>query len=260
MAMAMASARAVSPSSVRGLDGRYCASASTGAGIALIDAQSRCLDLGSRTSTPVAYALPFTLTAMERWRPLYYLPEESVLALPTGLAGRRAAATLRQLLTDTQHSAPNCASVSVNMLPLIGFGQAIEITMLQLAEAAHLGKPLILGSKSLEEWTSSWFCAQERSPMCYFNLSSGSECAQSSSPPPMTRSQSIMARRRSKLSGRAIGLPGYSQFGTMWIHAQLVHYLFDSMPNEVRHEVCLCAFTVASSHCVPSQWRLHTGF
>ena len=131
---------------------------------------------------------------MSVWRPLQFIPPPAVRPSPEAAIlasqlqvpharpkhqGRPDPPQLPSLhaqaqLTKLQFPSGRCAStpsVPLTSLPLIGFGQAIEYLLHALAQAARSGSALVIGRQSSPEWSSKWFCGDERSLRCYANVS-----------------------------------------------------------------------------------------
>ena len=91
-----------------------------------------------------------------------------------------------------------------------------------------LGAQLQLGAQSSRGWTSPWFCGEERSLTCYFNISSC--CAVVT----LNGRALELPRRRNPLN---IGLAGWNTFGSAWLSAELAHFFFERMTQATRREV-----------------------
>jgi len=189
-----------------------------------------------------------------------YLPAARLLAgPPPARAAQRAnelRGSLRRLhhlagdgcLGGVSHGAPLNSSriYYVEELALIGFGAALEMLLVELVSAHHFGRQLVLGYSSSPEWAPRSFCGEQRSLACYFSFSSccvapavGVACAAE------TLSEADVYRRR-RVRGRSapggarlLGLPGYNEYGSIFVYAQAAAHAFDSLTPHARREVWL---------------------
>ena len=153
---------------MRALDGSSCRAVTPDGVVSAIPSSpdgrvsagpSECVDLG----------IEMTYPGLEN--PLFFLPPASQ---PHPSATRDQSAALRAQLSSQQFP-PRCgraAAYYVHEVPLVGFGSIIEYSMMFLARSTTLGARLQLGAQSSRGWTSPWFCGEERSLTCYFNVSS----------------------------------------------------------------------------------------
>ena len=167
---AFAGKSSIDTAAMRALDGSSCR-AVTPDGV--VGAGSECVDLG----------IEMTYHGLEN--PLFFLPpasqphqsatrEQVHAARAAGVASsfRSAAAAPR----PPAHSTSAAPRRGVHILRArgaqVGFGSIIEYSMMFLARSTTRGAQLQLGAQSSRGWTSPWFCGEERSLTCYFNISS----------------------------------------------------------------------------------------
>lgn len=195
----------------------------------------RCIDLGTITHSD-------ELDAIGAEQPLVFLPDAASRD-KRAPAWTSFSAKLHALLREQQFGGQysGCGVVGapawrsmyfVNTVPLIGFGSIIEYGILYLVRATHLNSQLVLGQASSRGWTSSWFCGNERSLNCYFNLTSC--CGRLTMGEGAAANPVELSRRRNPIS---IGLPRFNAFGSVWVSAQLAHFFFSHLTPRARQEV-----------------------
>ena len=173
---------------------------------------------------------PFSHNWPMVWRP----PAAAVRATRATPAATALAARLQAALRSNQFGASKSGCRHVDELtderwrdhyylhevPMIGFGSVLEYAMMFLARGVHMGSQLVLGPRSSRTWTSEWFCGADRSLRCYFELSSCCGVVT------MRGKELVLPRRRNPLN---LGLPGYNDYGGVWVSAQLAGFLFGTM-------------------------------
>jgi hypothetical protein len=187
-----------------------------------------------------------------------HLPPPETLARPPPARALARAAELRASLHHLNHqSGPACAGGAsggapvnasrlhyVDEFPLIGYGAAVESLLVNLVEAHHFSRQLVLGPASTPEWAPASFCGTQRSLACYFAFSS---CCVSPVPgsrgPPDTLPPHEVWRRRSG-AGRAspgdaklLGSPGWNEYGSIFVYAQAAAHIFGSLAPGARQAV-----------------------
>ncbi|KAL1526327.1 hypothetical protein AB1Y20_015041 [Prymnesium parvum] len=215
-----------------------------------------CVDLGAgEDSSP--------------WHPMAFLPSRE--SQPSVRAEARAS-ELRSLLRDAQFSSRLCSLptphiLPVSVFPLIGFGQTLEFLNLAVSQAASMGRMLVLGRYSSFAWTSAWYCGDERSLRCYFNLSlccadstfdshiergaeriklKGLQRMENGKQPDLRGGDRAVrkgalgiTRKGGALPGnhRAIRMASFDMYGSLWLTGQVSQFVFSTMWPAVRREV-----------------------
>jgi hypothetical protein len=187
-----------------------------------------------------------------------HLPAVETLARPPPPRALARAAQLRASLRQLNHlPGAGCAGGAsggapvnasrlhyVDELPLIGFGAAAEHLLVNLIEAHHFQRQLIVSPASAPEWAPAQFCGSQRSLACYFAVSS---CCVSPAPgsrdlPDTLPPHEIQRRRsgagRSRSGGaRQLGSPGWNEYGSIFLYAQAAAHVFGSLSPGARQAV-----------------------
>ncbi|KAL1523942.1 hypothetical protein AB1Y20_018858 [Prymnesium parvum] len=206
---------------IRSLDGSSCPAATRDGVVSTWDDSGSCVDLGVGSDSP----------AYGGW-PLFYLPAAPYLsrAPPSDLTRQASRIEARLMAAQFPRACDAQRTYYVHTVPRVGFGSVIEYASMFLARANVLGAQLVLGPKESSSlaWSSSWACGSERSLNCYFNITS---CCTVIT---MGGKSLELPRRRNPLN---IGLPGYSQFGGMWVSAQFANFFFTRMTPSTRAHI-----------------------
>lgn len=187
-----------------------------------------------------------------------HLPAVQTLARPPPARALARAAELRASLRQLNHppgagcagGASGGAPVNASRLhyvgefPLIGFGAAVENLLVNLVEAHHFSRQLVVGPASAPEWAPAAFCGSQRSLACYFAFSS---CCVSPRPgsrgPPDTLPPHEVKRRRSGAGrfvpggAKQLGSPGWNEYGSIFVYAQAAAHVFSSLSPRARQAV-----------------------
>ena len=224
---------------VRALDGATCAPDFVASRDGVLSAGgASCHDISAAEPLRSASGVgpdPFLHNWPMVWRP----PAAAVRATRATPAATELAARLQAALRRNQFgaSASGCRHVDeptderwrdhyyLHEVPMIGFGSVLEYAMMFLARAVHMGSQLVLGPRSSRTWTSDWYCGADRSLRCYFELSSCCGVVT------MRGKELALPRRRNPLN---LGLPGYNDYGGVWVSAQLAGFLFSTMNARTR--------------------------
>jgi hypothetical protein len=207
---------------VLALDGAKC-TPKTRDGILSLGGAS-CYDIGSTAANVDDMMWPLV------WHPKPAAATQSPAAVALGQK-------MREALVQNQFSPAGCARSAeeqwrslyyVQTVPLVGFASDLEYLSMFLARAVHMRSQLLLGPRSSVGWTSRWFCGDDRSLRCYFNISSC--CAVVT----LHGEGLELPRRRNPLN---MGLPGYNAYGSAWVSAQLAGFLFGQMNGPTRKYV-----------------------
>ena len=224
---------------VRALDGALC-TPKTQDGL-LSAGGTDCHDLGESVTTPPRVDPGHAISGWKLdpvdtpplWQ-LSWLPSATTpraAAAPAALAAELHAALERSQFVASPSGCrrdagePWRARYYVHTVPLVGFASVLEYLGMFLLRATHMRSQLLLGPRSSAGWTSAWFCAEERSLRCYFNLTSC--CAVTT----LDGRPLELPRRRNPIN---VGLPGYNTYGSMWISAQLAGFLFGRLTQRTR--------------------------
>jgi len=111
----------------------------------------------------------------------------------------------------------------------VGFGSVIEYAIMFLGRTLTLDAQLRLGAESSRAWTSAWHCGPERSLSCYFNLSACCAALTVGGGRPLE-----LPRRRDPIN---VAARGFNQYGSAWVSAQMVAYLWQRMTPHTHRAV-----------------------
>eukprot|EP00965_Chrysotila_dentata_P241158 6204124-Pleurochrysis_carterae.AAC.2 len=225
---AVAAGASIVLQNIRLLDGSRCNQTSTPVGVAPLEGDS-CVDFGVSNAVD------------GQWPHLEYLPSASILRSGPSVFAAGLAARLHRLLEASQFGKEGGVDsvLNIDLMPLIGFGQVVEVAVMYLAHAAHTQQQVSFAADTIPEWSSEWLCDGIHSIHCYFNLSGRPGSIERLSKLPLVPEGRGGLRRRMKAKARLIGLPGWNHFGAIWVSAQLSRYLFERMQPRVRQEVDL---------------------
>ena len=213
---------------VRALDGSRCDGASSDG---VSSDGERCVDFARSTPLLTDGSLAHDGFA--------FLPR-GTSRHPISRALRRAAA-LQHDLGQLQRSACQSGAQSpyyLHALPQVGFGSVIEYAAMFLGRALYLNAPFFVGADSSRAWTSRWYCGEQRSLACYFNLTEccgvvtvGGGPTSTCWPSPLCQSADCMPRcRRDPLN---VGVAGRGEYGAAWLSAQLLDFLWRRLTPRV---------------------------
>lgn len=266
------SKRGIDKTTMRAFDGGGCA-ARTEDGVTT-GYDGKCMDIGEPFQVGPA------ADGLYGHTPLRFLP---ALNKPGTEDLKQHARRLQEAISSLQFPSdgkPQCQIDRVyymHDLPQVGFGSIIEYATMFLGRslsigartkpsredrAAHVhshhnsfspahvahcpparsstGTQFRIGPNSSMAWTSEWHCGPQRSLLCYFQLSSC--CAPVLAPGEGLRVRPLMLpRRRDPIN---VAASGFNEYGSAWVSAQLVRFLFERLTPHTRREIVRRRFGV----------------